>query len=119
MDSGYNASMLSSTATGLKGKLQNLAMTLQGQNEEIGVEKNQLETIKSENISTSNSLQAQLNDLQRMEEEFRVQVNLQKSENARLQQQLTTLKGDKTSIHQQIIALQRRIEEIEEEIGHE
>jgi len=124
---GYNASMLSSTATGLKGKLQNLALTLQGQNEEIGVEKNQLETIKSENISTSNSLQAQLNDikryfqadLQRMEEEFRVQVNLQKSENARLQQQLTTLKGEKTSIHQQIIALQRRIEEIEEEIGHE
>ena len=35
-----------STATGLKGKLQNLALTLQGQNEEIGVEKNQLETIK-------------------------------------------------------------------------
>merc|ERR1711869_44594 len=111
---------------GLKGKLQNLALTLQGQNEEIGVEKNQLETIKSENISTWNSLQAQLNDikryfqadLQRMEEEFRVQVNLQKSENARLQQQLTTLKGEKTSIHQQIIALQRRIEEIEEEIGH-
>merc|ERR1711959_429332 len=107
--------------TGMKGKLQNLALTLQGQNEEIGVEKNQIETIKSENISTSNSLQAQLNDikqyfqadLQRMEEEFRVQVNLQKSENARLQQQLTTLKGEKTSIHQQIIALQRRIEEKE------
>merc|ERR1719235_1168174 len=115
MDStGYNASMLSSTATGLKGKLQNLALTLQGQNEEIGVEKNQLETIKSENISTSNSLQAQLNDIKRY-----FQVNLQKSENARLQQQVTTLKGEKTSIHQQIIALQRCIEEIEEEIGHE
>ena len=57
-------------------------MWIAGQNEEIGVEKNQLETIKSENISTSNSLQAQLNDikryfqadLQRMEEEFRVQA---------------------------------------------
>ena len=49
----------------------------------------------------------------------RTQANLQKSENVRLQQQLTTLKGEKTSIHQQIIALQRRIEEIEEEIGHE
>jgi len=114
-------------STGLKAKVQDLAYSLQMQNEEIGVEKNQLETIKSENISTSNSLQAQLNDikryfqadLQRMEEEFRVQVNLQKSENARLQQQVTTLKGEKTSIHQQIIALQRRIEEIEEEIGHE
>ena len=54
-----------------------------------------------------------------MEEEFRVQANLQRSENVRLQQQLTTLKGEKTSIHQQIIALTRRIEEIEEEVGHE
>mmetsp|Transcript_22868 Transcript_22868/g.52197 ORF Transcript_22868/g.52197 Transcript_22868/m.52197 type:complete len:130 (-) Transcript_22868:73-462(-) len=113
--------------TGLKGKVLGLAQTLQSQNEEIGVQKNYIETHKSENMSTSNSLQAQLNDikryfgadLQRMEEEFKVQVNLQKTENVRLQQQLTTLKGEKTSIHQQVIALQRRIEEIEEEIGHE
>ncbi len=114
-------------STGLKGKVQDLAYSLQTQNEEIGIEKNQLETIKSENLSSSNGLQAQLGDImryfqsdvQRMEEEFRVQANLQKSENVRLQQQLTTLKGEKTSVHQQIIALQRRIEEIEEEIGHE
>jgi len=114
-------------STGLKGKVQDLAYSLQVQNEEIGIEKNQLETIKSENLSSSNGLQAQLGDImryfqadvQRMEEEFRVQANLQKSENVRLQQQLTTLKGEKTSVHQQIIALQRRIEEIEEEIGHE
>merc|ERR1719265_102291 len=114
-------------STGLKGKVQDLAYSLQVQNEEIGIEKNQLETIKSENLSSSNGLQAQLGDImryfqadvQRMEEEFRVQANLQKSENVRLQQQLTMLKGEKTSVHQQIIALQRRIEEIEEEIGHE
>jgi len=114
-------------ASGLKGKVQDLAFSLQMQNEEIGVEKNQLETIKSENLSSSNGLQAQLSDIrryfqadvQRMEEEFRVQANLQRGVNVRLQQQLTTLKGEKTSIHQQIIALQRRIEEIEEEIGHE
>jgi hypothetical protein len=99
-------------STGLKGKVQDLAYSLQMQNEEIGIEKNQLETIKSENLSSSNGLQAQLSDIkryfqsdvQRMEEEFRVQANLQRSENVRLQQQLTTLKGEKTSIHQQIIA---------------
>ncbi|CAD7943827.1 unnamed protein product [Amoebophrya sp. A25] len=114
-------------STGLKGKVQDMAYSLQMQNEEIGIEKNQLETIKSENLSSSNGLQGQLGDIkryfaadvQRMEEEFRVQANLQKSENVRLQQQLTTLKGEKTSVHQQIIALQRRIEEIEEEIGHD
>jgi len=114
-------------STGLKGKVQDLAYSLQVQNEEIGCEKNALETMKSENLSSSNGLQSQLGDIMRyfsadimrMEEEFRVQANLQKSENIRLQQQLTTLKGEKTSVHQQIIALQRRIEEIEEEIGHE
>merc|ERR1712170_267958 len=96
-------------------------------NEELGIEKGHMQTIKHENQSGTSGMQGQLNDIrryfqadiQRMEEEFRVQVNLQKSENVRLQQQLTTLKGEKTSIHQQIIALQRRIEEIEEEIGHE
>merc|ERR1719162_444141 len=125
--SSYADSFDRKRSTGLKGKVQDLAYSLQMQNEEIGIEKNQLETIKSENLSSSNGLQAQLGDIkryfqadvQRMEEEFRVQANLQKSENVRLQQQLTTLKGEKTSIHQQIIALQRRIEEIEEEIGHE
>eukprot|EP00746_Dinoflagellata_sp_MGD_P161639 gnl/MRDRNA2_/MRDRNA2_88857_c0_seq1.p2 gnl/MRDRNA2_/MRDRNA2_88857_c0~~gnl/MRDRNA2_/MRDRNA2_88857_c0_seq1.p2 ORF type:complete len:129 (-),score=41.59 gnl/MRDRNA2_/MRDRNA2_88857_c0_seq1:177-563(-) len=124
---GLNDSINTRKATGMKGKVQDLAHSLQNQNEELGVEKGHVQTIKSEHLSSSNGMQGQLNDIrryfqadiQRMEEEFRVQVNLQKSENVRLQQQLTTLKGEKTSIHQQIIALQRRVEEIEEECGHE
>jgi hypothetical protein len=52
-------------STGLKGKVQDLAYSLQIQNEEIGVEKNQLENIKSENLSSSNGLQAQLGDIKR------------------------------------------------------
>merc|ERR1712159_295494 len=99
----------------------------QTQNEGLGVEKGHVQGIKSEHLASSNGMHGQLNDIkryfqadiQRMEEEFRVQANLQKSENVRLQQQLTTLKGEKTSIHQQIIALHRRVEQIEEECGHE
>merc|ERR1719261_1081972 len=113
--------------TGMKGKVQDLAHSLQSQNEELGIEKGHMQTIKHENMSSSSGMQGQLQDIkryfqadiQRMSEEFRVQQKLQESENVRLQQQVTTLKGEKTSIHQQIIALQRRIEEIEEEIGHE
>lgn len=52
-----------------------------------------------------------------MYEDFKVHQKVQESENVRLQQQVTQLKGEKTSIHQQIVALQRRIEEIEEEMG--
>merc|ERR1719375_1298084 len=113
--------------TGMKGKVHDLAHSLQSQNEELGIEKGHMQTIKHENMSSSTGMQGQLQDIkryfqadiQRMSEEFRVQQKLQESENVRLQQQVTTLKGEKTSIHQQIIALQRRIEEIEEEIGHE
>merc|ERR1719401_1171113 len=86
-----------------------------------------MQTIKNENMSSTNGMQGQLNDIKkyfqadiaRMQEEFRVQLRLQESENVRLQQQVTQLKGEKTSMHQQKIALQRRIEELEEEIGHE
>merc|ERR1719254_500892 len=86
-----------------------------------------MQKIKHENENGKGGMQGQLNDimryfkadLQRMSEEFGVQCKLQEAENVRLQQQVTQLKGEKTSIHQQIIALQRRIEEIEEEIGHE
>merc|ERR1712217_609464 len=113
--------------TGMKGKVHDLASTLQTQNEELGIEKGHMQTIKNENQTSTMGMQGQLNDIkryfsqdiQRMEDEFKVQLKLQEAENLRLQSQVTQLKGEKTSIHQQIIALQRRIEEIEEEIGHE
>mmetsp|Transcript_47408 Transcript_47408/g.120255 ORF Transcript_47408/g.120255 Transcript_47408/m.120255 type:complete len:130 (+) Transcript_47408:112-501(+) len=127
---GYQDTTLSTASrkpTGMKGKVHDLATTLQTQNEELGIEKGHMQTIKNENMNSTSGMQGQLNDIkqyfkadiQRMGEEFRVQLKLQEAENVRLQQQVTQLKGEKTSIHQQIIALQRRIEEIEEEIGHE
>merc|ERR1719375_77305 len=114
-------------ATGMKAKVMEMAQTLQNQNEELGIEKGHMHTIKHENKSGTSGMQGQLNeirryfqaDIQRMNDEFRVQLKLQEAENVRLQQQVTQLKGEKTSIHQQIIALQRRTEEIEDEIGHE
>merc|ERR1719152_862324 len=128
---GLNDSMMSSNgtrkATGMKAKVMEMAQTLQTQNEELGIEKGHMQTIKTENEGGRTGMQGQLNDIkryfqadiQRMNEEFRVQGKLQDAENVRLQQQVTQLKGEKTSIHQQIIALQRRVEEIEDEIGHE
>merc|ERR1719439_318128 len=102
-----------------------MAQTLQSQNEELGIEKGHMETIKNENNSSTSGMQGQLNDIkryfqadiQRMTDEFKMSMHMQVAENTRLQMQVTQLKGEKTSIHQQIIALQRRIEELEEEIG--
>ena len=56
-------------------------------------------------------------DVQRMQDEVKRHFAQQKCENSRLTQQITTLKGEKTSLQQQILGLQRRIQEIEEQIG--
>jgi len=56
-------------------------------------------------------------DVQRMQDEVKRHFAQQKADNSRLQQQITTLKGEKTSLQQQILGLQRRIQEIEEQIG--
>ncbi|CAE8699783.1 unnamed protein product [Polarella glacialis] len=56
-------------------------------------------------------------DVQRMQDEVKRHFAQQKAENGRLQQQVTTLKGEKTSLQQQILGLQRRIQEIEEQVG--
>ncbi|KAF4677939.1 hypothetical protein FOL47_008043 [Perkinsus chesapeaki] len=133
---------LSTTATGLKGRVQNVANSLQSANNELELGKNHVEEMKFGNTSNSSALQAEMDDLkryiradlQRLDDDFKAQVspgyfslasawipdmNLQKNENVRLQQCLTTLKGEKTSIHQQVIAIQRRVDEIDEEIGNE
>ena len=124
-----NPGSVDSTATGLKGKVQSLAATLQSHNDELSQDRNFLEQIKVASASTDEgtALAAQISDIRRyfttdvkhFEDDFKTQVNLQKQENVRIQQNLNTLKAEKTSIHQQIIALQRRVEELEEEIGHD
>mmetsp|Transcript_35210 Transcript_35210/g.79510 ORF Transcript_35210/g.79510 Transcript_35210/m.79510 type:complete len:130 (+) Transcript_35210:109-498(+) len=127
---GLNDSMMSTASrkpTGMKGKVHDLATTLQNQNENLNIEKGNMQIIRNESSSSKTGMQGQLLDMQRhfgnrmerMFDDFKAQAKLQEAENVRLQQQVTQLKGEKTSIHQQIIALQRRIEEIEEEIGHE
>eukprot|EP00929_Paragymnodinium_shiwhaense_P110824 TRINITY_DN780_c0_g1_i1.p2 TRINITY_DN780_c0_g1~~TRINITY_DN780_c0_g1_i1.p2 ORF type:complete len:130 (+),score=37.92 TRINITY_DN780_c0_g1_i1:92-481(+) len=113
--------------TGMKGKVHDLAHTLQTQNEDLSAEQKNLNKMKQENVTAGMGMEGQLStireyfasDVARITEEFRVQVRLQEAENVRLQQQVTQLKGEKTSIHQQVIALGRRIDELEEEIGNE
>ena len=59
------------------------------------------------------------NELFRVDEEMKRHFAHQKAENSRLQQQITTLKGEKTSLQQQLLGLQRRIAEIELQVGQE
>lgn len=55
----------------------------------------------------------------RMNEEFQILAQGQRSENVRLNQLIQTCQAEKASLHQQILAIQRRVEEIEIDIGHD
>mmetsp|Transcript_30375 Transcript_30375/g.90017 ORF Transcript_30375/g.90017 Transcript_30375/m.90017 type:complete len:130 (-) Transcript_30375:59-448(-) len=128
--SGLNESMMSTATrkpTGMKGKVHDLAATLQNQNDELNIDKGRLRAVLDDSSNSNSGMQGRINtmknyfdaEVNRMLEDFKASSKMQEGENVRLQSQVTQLKGEKTSIHQQIIALQRRIEEIEEEIGHE
>ena len=59
------------------------------------------------------------NELHRVEEEIKRHYNNQHAEGQRLQQQLTGLKTDKTALEMDIVRMQKRIEELELQIGHD
>merc|ERR1712146_740662 len=95
------------------------------QNEELAAQRQEIESLRNDKSNIEEHYQAQLqelkktmvSDVQRMQEECKRHFSQQKAENLRLHQQITTLKGEKTSLQQQILGLQRRIQEIEEHIG--
>jgi uncharacterized protein YlxW (UPF0749 family) len=117
---------MSSTATGLKARLQTIAQTVDVHGDGLTEDKAHLDAIKATQAG-STVLKDQvedfkrffLADLSKVEEEFRVQANLQRAENTRIQQAVNQLKAEKTAVHQQLLAITRRVEEIEEELGHE
>lgn len=122
-----NMDATGSIPTGLRGKLASLEDFISMQNEELAAQRQEIESLRGDKSSMESHYQNQLmdmkktmvGDVQRMQEEVRKHFQMQKQENARLQQQITTLKGEKTSLQQQILGLQRRIQEIQEMIGHD
>jgi predicted nucleic acid-binding Zn-ribbon protein len=55
----------------------------------------------------------------RAEDDMKKSYHSQKGENTKLQQQITTLKSDKTNLQQHLLDLQRRVAELELQIGHD
>ena len=54
----------------------------------------------------------------KIEEEMLKHEAHQKAENSRLQQQITTAKGEKTALYQQLLGLNKKILELENKIGY-
>ena len=57
--------------------------------------------------------------IQKMDGEIQKSLSHQKAENSRLQQQITQLNTDNTIIKNQLLVVQKRIEDISLQIGHE
>merc|ERR1719343_316213 len=112
-------------ATGLKGKLAALEDFIAMQNEELAAQRQEIESLRGDKSNIEQHYGAQLQemkktmvaDVQKVSEEVRKHFQNQKAENNRLQTQITTLKAEKTALQQQLLGLQRRIQEIEEHIG--
>uniref|UniRef100_A0A7S1EX44 Uncharacterized protein n=1 Tax=Noctiluca scintillans TaxID=2966 RepID=A0A7S1EX44_NOCSC len=114
-----------SFSTGLKGKLASLEDFIAMQNEELTAQRVEIESLRNDKSNIEEHYQSQLNelkktmvvDVQRIQEEVKKHFQQQKSENSRLQQQVSTLKSEKVSLQQHILGLQRRVQEVEEAIG--
>jgi chromosome segregation ATPase len=72
------------------------------------------EILKLKTHEVKNTL---LQELNKVGEEMGRHFAHQKSENARLQQQINALKAEKTVLQNQLIALQRRISDLEMQVG--
>ncbi|CAK73612.1 unnamed protein product (macronuclear) [Paramecium tetraurelia] len=111
----------------LKGKLMGLEETIKGIQDEMNFHKKEVQILKSEkdtlesvlSMKTQDVKKTLTNELMRIEEEMKRHFAHQKAENSRLQQQITGLKGEKTALQQQLLGLQRRIAELELQVGQE
>ena len=116
-----------SNPNSLKGKLQVIENLIKGVNEEITNQKKEVQTLKSERDSLQSVLTMKSSDvkdalyeeLKTLDTEMRRHFGNQKAENSRLQQQITVLRSEKATLQQLLIGLQRRIAELEIQIGSE
>lgn len=114
-------------ASSLKGKLQGLEEHIKSVTEELNFHKKEVSVLKTEKDTLEKMLHMKLadarkslgNEIFRVEEEMKRHFQHQKAENSRLQQQITVIKGEKTALQQQLLALQRRISELELQVGQE
>lgn len=111
----------------LKGKLSSLNDTIRQLQELLNTHKKEVQILRSEKETLESVLtmkqgdtrKALTNELYRVEEEIKRHYANQRAESTRLQQQLTQLKNDKTALEKDIIRMQKRIEEIELQIGND
>ena len=95
--------------------------------EELNYNKKEVQILRSEKetlesvltMKTQDVRKTLTNELFKVEEEMKRHYAHQKAENSRIQQQITALKGEKTALDMQLLELERRMAELELQVGHE
>ena len=120
-----NRKKISSSNTTLKTKIHSLEITIKDIHKaiqdnisdikELEKEKNEhKEELKQKTEDMKKTLIVELNNV---EVEMKKHLSVQKDENTRLQKLITQLKGEKTVLMNKLIALQRRITDMENQVG--
>jgi chromosome segregation ATPase len=120
MSAGSNAN-----TANLKGKLSaleemilQLADELQYHKKEVQVLRSEKETLESVlTMKTQDVRKTLTNENFKVEEEMKRHYSHQKAENSRIQQQVTSIKGEKTALDMQLLELERRMAELELQVG--
>ncbi|CDW89746.1 phosphoesterase family [Stylonychia lemnae] len=111
----------------LKGKLVQLEDMITAINDEVLYHKKEVQNMRAEKESLENvlALKAQevrktlTNEANRIEEELKRNLAQQRAENTKLSQQISAIKTEKTQLQKNLLALQKRIQELELQIGGE
>ena len=109
----------------LKGKLQALEEMILQLADEMQYHKKEVQVLRSEKETLESVLTMKTQDVRKtltnenfkVEEEMKRHYAHQKAENSRIQQQVTALKGEKTALDMQLLELERRMAELELQVG--
>ncbi len=98
--------------------MRSLAEELSCHKKEVGVLRQEKDTLESViTLKTQEVRKTLTNENFKVEEEMKRHYAHQKNENSRLQQQITALRGEKTALDMQLIELERRMADIECNVG--
>ena len=123
--SGKDFGMNTANSASLKGKLQTLEDSVSALSDDMGSHKRDVKQLNLEKDMMQDGLSKRAHEvrttlfqeLNKVEEEMKRHITHQKSEISRLQQFIAQLKSDKTMLQNQLLSLQRRMNDLEQQVG--
>lgn len=115
-------SLIAGAGSGLKQKVRELETTIDYELKTSRVEVEALKSSRTEGADNSKKLVSVMKDqvteyMEKSKTELKKFFVQQKNENARCQQEIQKLKAENTNLQQGLVSLQRRIKDLESDVG--